>query len=135
MNRAVDQKMTPNSNRKLTPVCIAYTTVSRKLEVPRALGSRTDRIPKSAHRRNQRDPSPSVNFRAQAADVRFNHVGVRVEIQIPYVFEQHGPGHHLAQVTHEVFEQSVLARLQIDEIRPAPNGVGQWRHSRSEEHT
>jgi hypothetical protein len=34
MKREVDQKMTANSNAKLTPVTPAYSNESRKVEVP-----------------------------------------------------------------------------------------------------
>ena len=35
-------------------------------------------------------------------------------MEVPDVLEQHGAGHHLVGVLHQVFEQPIFARLQVD---------------------
>src|SRR6202030_3855719 len=46
--------------------------------------------------------------------MHINDVGLRIEMIIPDVLQQHGPGHHLAGVFHQIFKQSKLTRLQYD---------------------
>ena len=41
-------------------------------------------------------------------------VGLRVEMIVPDIFEQHGAGHHLPGMAHQIFEQAEFARLQRD---------------------
>ena len=46
-----------------------------------------------------------VDLGAQAADMRLDDVGLGVEVVVPDPLQQHGAGHHLAGVAHQVFEQ------------------------------
>src|SRR3569623_326838 len=46
-----------------------------------------------------------VDLAAQAGHVDVDHVGLRVEMVVPDVLEQHGAGHDLAGVLHQIFEQ------------------------------
>ncbi len=39
-------------------------------------------------------------------------VGLRIEVKIPHVLEQHGARHDLTGVAHQVFQQAEFARLQ-----------------------
>jgi hypothetical protein len=55
-----------------------------------------------------------INFRPQPRDVHVDDVGLRVEVVIPNIFQQHGAGHHLTRMFHEIFEQAELSRLQDD---------------------
>src|SRR5262245_6883148 len=55
-----------------------------------------------------------INLRAQPRDMHVDHVGLRVEMIVPHIFQQHGAGHHLPGMLHQVFEQAELARLQHD---------------------
>jgi hypothetical protein len=52
-----------------------------------------------------------IDFRAQTRDVDVDYVGLRVEMVVPHVFQQHGAGNHLAGMLHEVFQQPEFARL------------------------
>ena len=50
---------------------------------------------------------------------------LRVEMKIPDSFEQHGPGHHLTGMFHEIFEKPELTRLEHDLSTVAGQLVGQ----------
>ena len=41
-----------------------------------------------------------------------NYIGLRIEMIIPYMFQQHGASDHLARVFHQKLQQSELAGLQ-----------------------
>jgi hypothetical protein len=63
----------------------------------------------------QRHTEASVYLAAQAADLHVDHIGLRIEIEIPYMLEQHGARHQPARIAHQVFQQTELAGLQADE--------------------
>ena len=52
-------------------------------------------------------------------------VGLRVEMIVPDMFQQHRAGHHMAGVAHQVFEQLELARQQLDRLVAALDRAGQ----------
>jgi hypothetical protein len=52
-----------------------------------------------------------VDLVSQTTDAGFDHVGLRVEIVIPYMFHDHGLGDNLPRVAHEVIEQRELQGL------------------------
>src|SRR5882757_9442757 len=105
MNLAVDQKITPNSSKKLTPVRAAYIRVSRKLDVRNSLGRCTETIACAAYGMNQWTGALLIDLSAQPADVRLDYVGVWVEVKVPYVLQQHRASHDLIDVLHQVFKQ------------------------------
>ena len=54
-----------------------------------------------------------------------DHVGLRIEVIVPDVLQQHGAGHHLAGMLHQIFEQAELARLQGQFFLAADDAVGE----------
>src|SRR3984957_19079660 len=54
-----------------------------------------------------------------------DHVGLRVEMIIPDVLQQHGAGHDLAGMPHQIFEQAEFARLQLQLLPGAADFVRQ----------
>src|SRR3954464_8248024 len=52
-----------------------------------------------------------VDLAAQPGHVDVDHVGLRIEVIVPRIFEQHRAGHHLAGILHQILEQAELARL------------------------
>ena len=57
---------------------------------------------------------PLSILRAQPRDMHVDDIGLRIEMIVPDVLEQHGARHHLAGMSHQIFEQAEFARLQID---------------------
>src|SRR5208282_6386607 len=55
-----------------------------------------------------------VDLAPEIADVDVDDVGLRQELVVPDVLEQHRPRDDLVGPAHEVFEQLELARQQID---------------------
>src|SRR6266849_1168507 len=53
-----------------------------------------------------------VDLVTQPADQHVHDVGLRVEVVLPDVREDHGLGDHPADITHEVLEERELARPQ-----------------------
>ena len=76
----------------------------------------TDHVSGAAHGMQQRLVEALVDLAAQPRDVHVDDVGLRVEVVVPHVLEQHGARHHLAGVLHQVFEQAEFARLQRDRL-------------------
>src|ERR1700722_12022959 len=71
---------------------------------------------------NEASRADGVELAPQVADLDVDDIGLRHEIEIPHVFEQHRPGHDLAGPAHEIFEQSEFPRQQIDRLAVAPDG-------------
>jgi hypothetical protein len=55
--------------------------------------------------------------------VHVDHVGLRIEMIIPNVLQQHGAGHDLAGMPHQIFEQAEFARLQLQLLPGAADFV------------
>src|SRR5260370_7633544 len=73
-----------------------------------------DHIPCAANRMQQSLGETLIDLRAQPRDVHVDDVGLRVEMIIPHVLEQHGASDDLTRVLHEILEQAELPRLQDD---------------------
>ena len=56
----------------------------------------------------------SVDLASQATHMHFDDIGPFVVAVIPHGFEQHGPGHDLACMSRQVFQQCVFTRQQVD---------------------
>src|SRR5262245_1665392 len=63
---------------------------------------------------NERIGLLTVNLSADAPDVDVDDVGRGVEVQIPYMLQQHRPRNDLAVVANEVLENLKFARQQLD---------------------
>ena len=80
------------------------------------LGSCVKSIARATHGLQHRMIEIFIDFAAQAADLYVDDIGLRVEVIIPHIFQQHSARDHLSGVTHEVFQQAKLARLQINAL-------------------
>src|SRR6185312_4049395 len=74
----------------------------------------TDHVSGAAHGVDKGGVEIAIDLGAQSRHMHVDDVGLRVEVIVPDVFQQHGAGDDLAGVLHEIFEQPVLARLQHD---------------------
>src|ERR1700722_18637964 len=107
-----------------SPAPIALSTRkasdSLKAVVRKSLPSAvTDHISRASNGMQQRRLEIPVDLGAQARDMHVDHIGLRIEMIVPDVFEQHGARDHFAGVLHEIFEQPEFARLQ-DDFLPCP---------------
>src|ERR1700674_623784 len=87
-----------------------YTATILNVVVRTSLPSAvTDHVSGAAHRMEERLVEALVDLGAQPRHVHVDHVGLRVEVIVPHVLEQHGAGDHLAGVAHEIFQKPELA--------------------------
>src|ERR1700727_2528639 len=91
----------------------------RKAVAPKSLPSAvTNHVTGAANRAEQRRVEVAIDLGAQARHVHVDHIGLRIEVIVPDMFEQHGARDHLAGVLHEIFQQTEFARLQCDFLGP-----------------
>src|SRR3954454_11937787 len=99
--------------------------VMRTRPSPLASFARPDHIARAANGLDERTLETLVDLRAQAGDMHVDHVGLRIEMVVPHMLEQHRAGHHLTGVLHQVFEQAELARLQDYLLASASDAMGE----------
>src|SRR6516225_3264381 len=63
---------------------------------------------------NQRIVLTAVDLPPDTADIDIDHVGRRIEMQIPYVLQEHGTRDHLTGIAGQVRQQTELSRQQLD---------------------
>src|SRR5271155_846437 len=83
----------------------------------RALKTSSVRIQFEANGADVDDEAPDaggIELAAQVADLDVDDVGLRHELEIPHILEQHRSGHDLAGAPHEIFQQGEFPRQQID---------------------
>src|SRR5208282_3719324 len=83
---------------------------NKRNDLPRLVA---DHVAGAAHRMQQRLREALIDFGTQPRNVHVDHIGLRVEVIIPDVLQQHGPSDDLAGVPHQIFEQAEFARLQL----------------------
>src|SRR5208337_1169065 len=99
---------------------VAAETAKQKASARRNAGARktsTVCIKLEADRANVDDVialTRRIEPAAQVADLHVDDVGLRHELEVPDVLEQHGPRHDLARPAHEILEQLELARQEFD---------------------
>src|SRR5262249_7743072 len=92
------------------------------------LGRRTDAKPDPAYGMNERVGLLTVDLAADASDIHVDDVGRGVKMQIPYMLQQHRPGHDLVGVADQVFEDLEFARQQLKLAAAAMRGPGHEVH-------
>src|SRR6201996_5709565 len=86
----------------------------RKLEVRSSLGRNAEGISDAPYGLDEFVGVATVHLRSQATYVRLDDIRIGIEMKIPDIFEKHGPGDNASLVTHEIFQQLELPRLQFD---------------------
>src|SRR6516225_526709 len=93
---------------------------SLRVEDRRVLLRSTEAKSDAANGMDQRIFLTAVNLPTNSADIDVDHVGRRIQVQIPYVLQQHGSRDHLTGVARQICQQSKLARQQFDFPTTAP---------------
>ena len=93
----------------------------------RSLGwaSGVQSIPGTAYRVQQGLVEGFVDLGAQARNMHVDDVGLRVEMAVPDVLQQHHARDDLVLVLHQVSQQLELSRLQVDLLPAARHFPGQ----------
>src|ERR1700751_6429580 len=94
-----------------TPMLIS---ASRKVVERKVLARSTDTEPDAAYGVDQGIGLFVVDLAANAPDIDVDDVGVGIEMQMPNLFQQHGPRHNVAFVTNQIFQHLEFPRQQLD---------------------
>src|SRR6266511_1620779 len=83
-----------------------------------------DHVTRTANRMQQRLRNTLINLRAQPRDVHVDDVGLRIEMVIPHVLEQHRAGHDLTGMLHEIFAaETRAAEARSRRLRALPGAT------------
>src|SRR6266550_3894485 len=100
----------------------ASQSPSRTPMFRRARSSRPKDIADSSDRMDYRPVG--IHLAAQPVDQHVHNVCLRIKTKIKDVLQDHRLGHDPVWITHEVFQQSEFARLQLDLLTPASHLSG-----------
>src|ERR1700687_5559948 len=122
----------------ITPKVPIAISASLKVDDVRVLVRSTERVPDTANRMDQGIGLLAIDLAAHAPDIDVDDICRGIEMKIPDVLQQHGPGYHPAFVANQILEKlefpgkekNVLAapaggpRHQVDrEIADAQDGL------------
>src|SRR6202044_22867 len=120
------QAMTARTMPAPTALSTRIASARRKAVAPKSLPSAvTYHVTGAANRAEQRRVEIAIDLGAQAGHVHIDHIGLRIEVIVPHMLEQHGARDHLAGVLHEILQQPEFARLQDDFLGPTRDLVRQ----------
>src|SRR6516162_93084 len=107
------QAMTVSTMPAPTALNKRIASARRKAVARRSLPSAvTNHITGAADGAEQRRVEIAIDLGPQPRHMHIDHIGLRIEMVVPNMFEQHGPRDHLTSVLHQIFEQPEFARLQ-----------------------
>src|ERR1700680_4114899 len=110
--------MYPNSPTMAAPNNPIYSSANLRVEDRKVLVRSTETEPDATHGMDQWIPMPRVDLAAEATNIDVDDIGRWIEMQIPDVLQQHGPGNHPADVANQIFKQLSLPRQQLN-LAPA----------------
>src|SRR5262249_25816097 len=90
------------------------SSASRSVEERSVLARSTDAKPYAAHGMDQRIGLMIVDLAPHPPDVNVDNVGVRIEMQVPHVLQQHRARDRSPLVADQILEYLELARQQIE---------------------
>src|SRR5580698_6166128 len=134
MVRSISLSTTETTSQAMTartmpaPIALRRRIASarRKAVAPKSLPSAvTNHVTGAANSVEQRRVEIAIDLGAQARHMHIDHIGLRIEMIVPHMFEQHGARDHFAGVLHQIFEQPKFARLQDDFLGLTGNLVRQ----------
>src|SRR5262249_43703179 len=108
----------------VAPKMAIASSASRRVDERSVLARSTDAKSHAADGMDERIGLAVVDLLAHAADVYVDNIRRRIEMQVPYVLQQHRARHNLALVAHQIFENLKLARQQLDLAAAAVGGAG-----------
>src|SRR5271169_3595534 len=94
---------------------------SLRVEDRRVLLRSTEAKSDAANRVDQRIVLTAIDLPTNSTDIDIDDVGGRIEMQVPYVLQQHGARDRLTGITRQIGQQSKFARQQLD-FSPAATG-------------
>src|SRR5205809_3667233 len=89
----------------ITPKVPIAISASLNVDDVKVLARSTETVPDAANRMDQRIGLLAVDLATHTSDIDINDVGRRIEMKVPDVLQQHGPGYDAALVAHEILQQ------------------------------
>src|SRR6266702_1269448 len=105
----------------ITPKVPIAISASRNVDDLRVLARSTETVPDAANRMDQRIGLLAVDLATHTSDIDIDDVGRGIEMKVPDVLQQHGPGYDAAFVAHEILQQLKFPGEKQD-ILAAPAG-------------
>src|SRR5260370_1882057 len=89
----------------MTPKVPIAISASLNVDDVRVLARSTETVPDTAHGVDQRIGLLAVDFATHAPDIDVDDICRGIEMEIPDVLQQHGPGYHAAFVANQIFQK------------------------------
>src|SRR4030081_1451317 len=89
----------------ITPKAPIAISASMKVDDVKVLARSTERVPDTANRMDQRIGLLAVDFAAHAPDIDVDNICRGIEMEIPDVLQQHGPGYDAAFVADQILKK------------------------------
>src|SRR5260221_880774 len=94
----------------ITPKVPIAISASLNVDDVRVLARSTETVPDTANRVDQRIGLRAVDFATHAPDIDVDDVCRGIEMEIPDVLQQHGPGYHAAFVANQILQKLEFPR-------------------------
>src|SRR5215467_6419680 len=127
-SRSEDETTTyasPNSARLPTTKNDEDQTVRRKPTVRGARLKRSNDIANAADGVDHLVGEVGVDLRSQPRHEHLDDVGLRIEVEVPDVLQDHRLRQWSPRIAHQILEQRELAGLELDFLAAARNGTRQ----------
>src|SRR4051794_24936360 len=105
----------------ITPKVPIAISASLKVDDASVLVRSTETVSGAANGMDQRIGLLAVDLASQAPDIDVDNIRRWIEMKIPDVLQQHGPGHDAAFVAHQILQQLEFPGKQ-EEVLAAPAG-------------
>src|SRR5665213_738343 len=105
MARSAIQYTVIPSNSAETANSPISSAESLELSLLKRLGPANEHVPRSADGTDIFRRRTVTQLGSKAADMAFDHAGVRIKMDLPNMLEQHAACHHAAGIAHQIFEQ------------------------------
>src|SRR5260370_20735380 len=96
----------------ITPKVPIAISASLNVDDVRVLARSTETVPDTANRVDQRIGLLAVDFATHAADIDVDDVCRGIEMEIPDLLQQHGPGYDAAFVAYQILQKLQFPWIQ-----------------------
>src|SRR5438105_3813764 len=101
----------PNRTIALNVNVAAYQRLSRTVKLCQRRSIRFNDIPHSSNGVDELDRKTFVYFRSKSMNEDIDNIGLRIEMKIPNMLQNHSLGHRPGNVTEQEFKQRKFARM------------------------
>src|SRR6202047_5255072 len=108
----------------ITPKVPIAISASLNVDDVRVLARSTETVPDTANRVDQRIGLLAVDFATHAPDIDVDDICRGIEMEIPDVLQQHGPGYHAAFVANQILQKLEFPRKKKNRLAAPAGGPG-----------